>query len=584
VTAASLPETAHRADVGVAVQRASRVLLAYQDQAGWWPDRAVAGVSLAAEALLARWFMRAGEAPGQDDAAELIRSSQRADGSWAGAEPGVTADLSASVLSYLALGLAGDSPDAYYMADAAGWIRDAGGIDAVGVTARAWLALFGVTAWTDVPVPAPEVLWLPARGAPSCSPVVAVTLAILGALRPVRAPGIGLAELRASRPRVVTGDRRRSAGSLSAARFAARPAALRWCGGWLAGWQAHCGNPAGPRPAWPLSVVALHAVGCRADDPPADAGMLPVAHTALAVDALRAAGLPADHPSIAAAGHWLLQCRIEAPALRAGAQGDAVPCGWSFCPDGYPRPADTAVVLRALLGLEPAGSPVITAATQWLAGKQDRDGGWDRSAELTGYCVRALATCGADDPAAKQAIRRGVVWLLRAQRSSGAWPGRGDGSDLLATSVVLPALLSARVRAGKPCITGGVGWLLAQQNADGGWHLGGVGGPSGAAASDEAGTSVVLTALMAAGRGSPASGLAGAAAAAVNWLVRAQRADGGWAAPPGAGGPAAGILLPLAALGEYVAAGESRSLGGNLAVGLQDPPRNLPDHQYRPRR
>lgn len=449
MTAASLPETDYRADVSVAVQRASRVLLAYQDQAGWWPDRAVAGVSLAAEALLARWFLRAGEAPGQDVAAELIRSSQQADGSWAGAEPGATADLSASVLSYLALALAGDSPDAYHMAAAAGWIRDAGGIDAVGVTARAWLALFGVTAWTDVPVPAPEVLWLPGRGAQTCSPVVAVTLAVLGAVRPVRAPGIELAELRASRAQVVTGDRRRRAGALSAARSAARPAALRWCGSWLVRWQQHSGNPAGLQSRWPLSVVALHAVGCRADDPPVEERLLPVAHTALAVDALRAAGLPADHPSIAAAARWLVQRRIEAPALRAGARGDAAPCGWSFCPDGYPRPADTAVVLRAVNGVESADSQVITAATRWLAGTQDPDGGWDHSAELTGYCVRALATCGADDPAAEQAVRRGVVWLLRAQRSAGAWPGRGGSTDLLATSVALPALMSAGVQASR---------------------------------------------------------------------------------------------------------------------------------------
>jgi squalene-hopene/tetraprenyl-beta-curcumene cyclase len=584
VTAVSLPETDNHAELSVAVQRAVRVLLACQDQDGWWPDGAVTEASLAAEALLARWFLRAGEAPGQEVAAGLIRSGQRADGSWAGAEPGAAADLSASVLSYLALALTGDSRDAYHMAAAAGWIRDAGGIDAVGVTARAWLALFGVAAWTDVPVPVPEALWLPARGAQTGSPVVAVTLAILGAVRPVRAPGIGLTELQASRSHAAADARHRPAVALGAARSIARPAALRRCGNWLARWQEHGAGPVGLRPAWPLSLVALHAVGWRADDPPVAPGLPPLAHTVLAVDALRAAGLPADHPAIAAAARWLLQSVIEVPVLGPGARGDAQACGWSFCPDGYPRPADTAVVLCALSGVEPAGSPVIAAAIRWLAGTQDRDGGWDRSAALTGYCLRALATCAADDPAADQVIRRGVVWLLRAQQPSGAWLGRAGSSDLLATSVVLPALLSAGVRVGKPCITGGAGWLLAQQNADGGWHLGGITGPPGAADSDVAGTSVVLTALLAAGRGSSRGGVAGGAAAAVDWLVRAQRADGRWAALPGGGGPSAGILLPLAALGEYLAAGEPRSVRGNLAVGIQGPPGNRPDHQYRPRR
>lgn len=553
MTAAALPEAGHRAAVSVAIQRGIRVLLACQDQAGWWPDRASAEASLAAPALLVRWFLHPGVAPGQD-AAELVRSGQRADGSWAGAEPGPTADLSASVLSYLALALAGDSPDAYHMAGAAGWIRDAGGIDAVGVTARAWLALFGVTAWEDVPVPAPEVVWVSARGTQTCSCVVAVTLAILGAMRPVRAPGLELAELRATPRRVAAGGSPRRSGALSAARSAARPTALRWCGSWLAGWQQHGAYGGGLRSVWPLSLAALHVIGGPAGDPAVAASLPPVAQTALAVDALRAAGIPADHPAIAAAVRWLLQNRVRAPALGAGARGEVAPCGWSFCPDGYPRPADTAVVLRALSGIEPAGSPVIAAATRWLAGTQDRDGSWGGSATVAGYCVGALATSGAGDPAAARAIRRGVVWLLCAQRPAGAWAGRGGTSDLLATCVVLPALLSAGVRPGKTCITGGVGWLLAQQNADGGWHLGGITEPPGAGDSDEAGTSLALTALLAAA-GNCAVG-AGARNAA-GWLVGAQRADGAWAGPQGAGGrsvsgPPDGILLPLAALGRYL--------------------------------
>jgi len=568
VTAAAARETGQWSALSVAVQRASRVLLARQDPSGWWPDRATAAVSFTAEGLLAWRFLRARAAPGQDAAAAQIRSAQRADGSWAGAEPGPAADLSASVLSYLALALAGDSPDAYHMAAAAGWIRDAGGIDAISVTARAWLALFGLTAWADVPVPAPEVVWFSARDAQTCSRVVAMTLAILGALRPVRAPGLELAELRAAPGRgVSSGDSPpRSAGALGAARSAARPAALRWGGSWLAGWQQDA-DARRPAQAWPLSVVALHVIGCPAREPSLGSSLPPVAQTALTVDALRAAGLAANHPSIAAAARWLLGCRIEAPAFGAGARAEVAPSGWSFCPDGYPRPGDTALVLSALSGVASAGSPVIAAATRWLAATQDRDGGWGGSAAGTGYCVRALATSGADDPAVARAIRRGVVWLLRAQRPAGAWPGRAGASDLLATSVVLPALRTAGVRAGKPCMTGGAGWLLGQQNADGGWHLGGVASAPGTGDSDEAGTSLALTALLAAGGSWPGGGMA----AAASWLARAQAADGSWAGSPD------GIVLPLAALGRYVTAGESTGLPGNLAVGIQRPPRKLPD-------
>jgi squalene-hopene/tetraprenyl-beta-curcumene cyclase len=470
-----------------------RVLLACQDQAGWWPDRADSDASSAAEALLVRWFLHAGAAPGQG-AAELIRSGQRPDGSWAGAEPGATADLSASVLCYLALALAGDSRDAYHMAAAAGWIRDAGGTDATGVAARAWLALLGVTAWADVPVPAPEGLWFLARGTQAGSRVVAVTLAILGAVQPVREAGVEVADLRASSCRAPPGGSHRPAKALSAVRSAARPAALRRCGSWLAVWREHGADRDGLRPVWPLSLVALHVIGCPAGGPAAAARLGPVAQTALAVNALRAAGIPADYPAIAAAARWLLQRRIEAPAFGASGIGEVAPCGWSFCPDGYPRPADTALVLRTVSGIEPAGSPVIAAVTRWLAATQGRDGSWGGSAAVAGQCVLALATSGAADPATSLAIRRGVVWLLRAQRPSGGWPGRGGSGDLLATSAVLPALRSAGVRAGKPSITSGVRWLLGQQNADGGWHLGGVADPPGAGESDAAGTSLVFPA------------------------------------------------------------------------------------------
>jgi len=579
VTAAALPAAGHRAAASVAVQRASRVLLVCQDPGGWWPDSAAAAISFVAEALLARWFLRAGPVPGQDAITQQIRSGQRADGSWAGAEPGPTADLSASVVAYLALSLAGDSPDAYHMAAAAGWIRDAGGIDAAGVTAGAWLALFGVTAWSDVPVPAPEVLWFPVRIGQGGSPVVAVTLAILGAVRPVCATGLGLAELRAT-PGRPAGDSPRLAGALSSARSPVRLAALRRCGSWLAGWQQHGADAGGLRPVWPMSLVALQVTGQPAGDQPDAASLPPIAQTALAVDALRAAGLCGDHPSVAAAARWLLARQIEAPAFGARARAGAAPCGWSFCPDGYPRPADTAVVLATLSGIEPAASPAIAAATLWLADTQDRDGGWGDTAAVTAYCIRALATTGADDPAVVRAIRRGVIWLLRAQRPAGAWSGRAGASDLLATSIVLPALRSAGVRAGKPCINGGVSWLIGQQNADGGWHLGGVTGLPGAGGSDEAGTSLALTALLAAGRHPVAGSSAdGAVEAAASWLVRAQLADGSWTGGHGTSGPARGILLPLAALGHYAAMGESPILPGNLAAGIQRPPRKLPDHR-----
>ncbi len=184
----------------MAVRRASQILLSRQDGQGWWSARSAGDVTLAAEALLVREFLGIRTAEVTNAAAQQIRSLQQADGRWtgsgeSGAEgdgPAAAGDLSASVLAYLALRLAGDSADAYHMAVAAGWIRDAGGVGAAGVLARAWLATFGLAGWEDIPVPAPELIYLPGRYAAS-RPDRAVwagppgsALTIIGTLRPSR--------------------------------------------------------------------------------------------------------------------------------------------------------------------------------------------------------------------------------------------------------------------------------------------------------------------------------------------------------------------------------------------------------------
>ena len=185
-------------------------------------------------------------------------------------------------------------------------------------------------------------------------------------------------------------------------------------------------------------------------------------------------------------------------------------------------------------------------------------------------------------------LRRGVVWLLRHQLPDGSWPdahgpvtGGPVTGDLGVTATVLPALLVAGVLPGKPPIRAAVDWLLGQQNLDAGWASGARGGGSEAAA-----TARAVTALLAAGGAEMIDGVDLAA----DWLVRAQQADGGWSDEPDrssrggrrddahAGDQASasgrpngrpsgrssprrrgplvpGLLLPLGALGQYVAAG-----------------------------
>jgi len=133
----ALASAAQRAAASVVTQRASRILLARQDSAGRWTGRSVSDVTLDAEALLVREFLGVARPEITKAAAQQIRSMQQPEGNWiGGAEPGRPGDLAASVLAYLALRLAGDSPDAYHLAVAAGWLRDAGGLPAAGLVCR----------------------------------------------------------------------------------------------------------------------------------------------------------------------------------------------------------------------------------------------------------------------------------------------------------------------------------------------------------------------------------------------------------------------------------------------------------------
>lgn len=584
-------QVGHQVAADVAVQHASRILLACQQQDGWWPDQAVAAVTQAAEGLLALEFLGIRTAELTRAATAHLKAAQRADGSWAGGEPGRSADLSASALSYLALRLAGEPPYAYHMAAAAGWIRDAGGVEEAGVTARTWLALFGLADWDSVPVPLPELVCLPGRARPvlpawaGWSRLAVAALAVIGAVQPVHPLTVALADLQVAASRDVGASpaMRPSPVPLAGARFAARPAALRRLGNWLADWLLCDDAGREQRHGWSLALVALHLLGYQLSHPALAAGLAtlesaleqpgdgarglpPVAQTALAVEALRGAGLPGNHPALVGAGRWLLRQQVQGRKAGHGARAERVPCGWSFCPDGYPRPADTACVLLALGGVELpglSGWPAIGRAARWLAGTQDRDGSWAGSAALTAYCVRALSSQAGTEALAARAVRRGVVWLLRAQLSQGAWPGSRGSADLLATTATVLALLAAGVLPGKPCVRTAVDWLLGQQSSDGGWKLGDSTG-EGTADCDAVATAWALAALLAVG----GTEVAGSADSAAAWLVRAQLADGSWPAPvaapnrPTRGGrrlaaensPVVGVLLPLAALGRYVSA------------------------------
>ena len=189
-------------------------MLGLQHAEGWWQGELETNVTMDAEDLLLREFLGLHDDAVIAAAARWIRSKQRDDGTWANFYGG-PGDLSTTVEAYLALRLAGDSPDALHMKQASSWILEHGGVEATRVFTRIWLALSGLWSWDELPVIPPELIYLPAWfplniydwGCWARQTIVA--LAVVQSFRPSRPLPLTIDELRSpgGRPGTPRGER-----------------------------------------------------------------------------------------------------------------------------------------------------------------------------------------------------------------------------------------------------------------------------------------------------------------------------------------------------------------------------------------
>jgi squalene-hopene/tetraprenyl-beta-curcumene cyclase len=556
---------ATRDAAAAALSRASDHLLRRQDADGWWQGELETNVTMDAEDLMLREFLRIRTPAQTQAAAGWIRSKQRDDGTWANFFGG-PGDLSTTVEAYVALRLAGDSAGAPHMARAAEWIRDCGGVPATRVFTRIWLALFGQWSWDDLPVMPPELIYLPAWFPLNVydwacwARQTIVPLTIVGSVRPARQLPFGLEELWPDQPGAMAALHPRDPwaaifGGLDKAlhRYerhahrakpvrAVRRAALRRCAEWIIARQERDGCWGGIQPPWVYSLIALHLLGYGLDHPVMRRGLAgldrftitedtpdgpvrrleacqsPVWDTMLAVIALADAGLPADHPALTRAAGWLLAEEVTGPGDWQVRRPRLAPGGWAFEFDNdvYPDIDDTA---EAVIALRRVRLPQLPAQA-------------DGSADA----LPSPMPPPGDDAARKAAIQRGLAWLTGMASADGGWGAfDADNTSQLVTklpfcdfgAVVDPPsadvtahaveALAVAGLAGSRAARRGVVWLLRAQEADGSWF-----GRWGA--NYVYGTGAVLPALIAAGvqPGKPAI------RRAVEWLETHQNPDGGW--------------------------------------------------------
>ena len=543
-----------------AVERGAERLLSLQHRDGWWKGELESNATMIAEHLFLLHFLGLRDVETDRLLANELLARRRADGTWS-IWFGGPADLSVTVEAYTALKLAGvDAGDTTRE-----YIRTSGGVARARIFTRAFLALIGQWPWrrlAHVPV---ELILLPANGPLSVYDFACwarqtmVSLSVVEALQPVRPSAIDLSEI---------GGRKTAASGTP--RFSdTRRRAISVAEHWVRARQEADGSWGGIQPPWVWSLIMLAALGHGPEDETFARGLAgwerfmvhdgdrlrpeacqsPVWDTALAVLALRAAGLSADDPRLQTAGSWLLGEEVTVRGDWAIRRPELAPGGWSFEFDNdlYPDIDDTAVVALALRQLE-LGDDAARRGLDWMVGMQSRSGGWGAfDADNEALWLYKLPICDfgkvTDEPSADvtahaletlghelgydSAVASGLEWLLAEQEPDGSWFGRWGVNHLYGTGAALPALEACGLPPDHPAIRRALAWLDSVQQPSGafGEDILSYQDPSarGRGAATPSQTAWALLAYIA---GGSAKGLSTRRTA--EYLCQSQRPDGDW--------------------------------------------------------
>ncbi len=409
-----------------AIRRAQGYLFGTQYADGYWWGELETNVCMAAEYLLLTHFLGVADRGRWDKIVNYLRSQQLPDGTWS-IYHGGPSDLNATVESYFALKLAGVSIEEPAMRKAREFALSRGGVPRVRIFTKIWLALFGQWDWRGVPVLPPELVLLP-----SWSPITIYEFASwarativpmliiltrrpvcpvpqwarIDELYPVPRSQVDYSLPKSDKPLswktfFLTMDRFLRFYERWGWKPLRRRATLA-AEKWITDHQEADGSWGGIQPPWVYSLIALKLLRYPLDHPVMVKGLRgfegfaiedeetfnpqaclsPVWDTALAMNALLDSGLSPDHPALVKAAGWLLQEQILTGGDWQVKNRKGSPGGWAFefANDLYPDTDDTAEVMLALLRThvpeEDEKREALDRGLDWLLSMQNKNGGW----------------------------------------------------------------------------------------------------------------------------------------------------------------------------------------------------------------
>lgn len=541
------PEAALAGELDTGIEAALDWIEARQDPEGFWVGRLETNACMEAEWLLAFHFIGYRH-PRTGSIIKGIVDRQRPDGSWEIYHQAETGDINTTVECYAALRAYGYDPDHPALARAREWILGNGGLSAVRVFTRYWLALIGEWPWERTPNVPPEIirlpLWFPFNiyHFACWARATMVPIAVLSARRPVKplAPERRLDELFPDGRENFDYSRRRHAVSGSIWHWlfrlvdrglhavqgvritSGREAATQRCLEWIIRHQDSDGAWGGIQPPWIYSIMAIHNEGYSLDHPVLRQALAaldghwsyeqegalyfqacesPVWDTLLTCLAYQDCGRqPRDSTAYLKALEWLLDRQVREKGDWSVKLPDIEPGGWAFerANRFYPDLDDTGVALMVLgrAGRQVASPARLEAAVErarkWAMAMQSRGGGW-----------------GAFDKDNNKHILTTIPFADFGETL--------DPPNVDVTAHVLEGLAACGVERNEPVVERAVAYLKAEQEDDGSWF-----GRWGV--NHIYGTSAVLTAFDALGEDMDAEPIQRAA----GWLISRQNPDGGW--------------------------------------------------------